>query len=332
MAMEPRPSNVDRSLVQAPNNSLQEDELQDQEQELNIEVQEDDEGGAEITFGEPDAPFGDEPDDFFDNLADMVSDDTLAAVTTYVVSSVEEDKSSREDWVDTYTKGLDLLGLRYEARTEPFDGATGVIHPVLNEAVTQFQAGAYKEMLPSTGPVRANIVGLPDPEVEKQARRVQDYMNYQIMYEMEEYEPEFDQMLYFLGLAGSAFKKVYRDDLLGRPVAKFVPAEDVVVPYTATDLKTAERVTHVLQMTENELRKLQVGGFYRDIEVSADGESSSDSVEEAYEKIEGIEAAGEGKKFCQFVEILDQMTLQSQKYRILYSISSLPDLVFTVLD
>ena len=151
--------------------------------------------------------------------------------------------------------------MRYEERTEPFDGATGVIHPILNEAVTQFQAGAYKEMLPSTGPVRANIVGLPTPEVEAQARRVQDYMNYAIMYEMEEFEPEYDQMLYYLGLAGSAFKKIYRDDALGRPVSKFIPAEDVIVPYSATDLRTAERVTHAFKLTQNELRKLQVVGF-----------------------------------------------------------------------
>ena len=145
--------------------------------------------------------------------------------------------------------------MRYESRTEPFDGATGVIHPLLNEAVTQFQSQAYKEMLPSSGPVRANIVGTPTPDAEQQAQRVQDYMNYQIMYEMEEYEPEFDQMLYYLGLAGSAFKKVYRDQALDRPVSKFIPAEDVLVPYVATDLKTAERVTHVIKMSKNELRK-----------------------------------------------------------------------------
>ncbi len=180
-----------------------------------------------------------------------------------VTSSVDEDKTSREEWEESYTKGLELLGLKYESRTEPFDGATGVIHPLLNEAVTQFQAGAYKEMLPSTGPVKANIIGQADIETEKQARRVQEYMNYQIMYEMEEYEPEFDQMLYFLGLAGSSFKKVYRDDILNRPVSKFVPAEDIIVPYTAVDLKTAERVTHVIRMSANELKKLQVKGFYR---------------------------------------------------------------------
>lgn len=297
MAREPRPSNVDRSLIQAPNDTFSDDEdnLLAQEQEfLNVEVEENDDGSADVVFGEQDIQYGEEPDDFYDNLADNLSDDSLDEIASYIISSVEEDKTSREDWIEAYTKGLDLLGLRYEARTEPFDGATGVIHPVLNEAVTQFQAGAYKEMLPSTGPVRANIVGTPTPEVEKQAQRVQDYMNYQIMYEMEEYEPEFDQMLYFLGLAGSAFKKVYRDDLLARPVSKFVPAEDVIVPYTATDLKTAERVTHILQISENELRKYQVSGFYRDIEVSSENDEASDEVSEAYNKIQGTEPAGEG--------------------------------------
>ena len=295
MAIQPRPSNVDRSLLQAPNDMLSEVEVDLAEQEddfLNVEVVDEPDGGAEVVFGEDDLRRGEEPADFFDNLAEFVDDDTLSDVASYVLDSVEDDENSREDWRDTYTKGLDLLGMRYENRTEPFDGATGVIHPILNEAVTQFQAGAYKEMLPSTGPVRANIVGLPSPQVEAQARRVQDYMNYMIMYEMEEYEPEFDQMLYYLGLAGSAFKKVYRDDALGRVVSKFVPAEDVVVPYTATDLRTAERVTHVLQMSQNELRKLQVAGFYLDVEVPEDTEGDTDEVDDAYDKLEGKSSTG----------------------------------------
>ncbi len=295
MAIQPRPSNVDRSLLQAPNDMLSEVEVDLAEQEddfLNVEVVDEPDGGAEVVFGEDDLRRGEEPADFFDNLAEFVDDDTLSDVASYVLDSVEDDENSREDWRDTYIKGLDLLGMRYENRTEPFDGATGVIHPILNEAVTQFQAGAYKEMLPSTGPVRANIVGLPNPQVEAQARRVQDYMNYMIMYEMEEYEPEFDQMLYYLGLAGSAFKKIYRDDALGRVVSKFVPAEDVVVPYTATDLRTAERVTHVLQMSQNELRKLQVAGFYLDVEVPEDTEGDTDEVDDAYDKLEGKSSTG----------------------------------------
>ena len=205
-----------------------------------------------------------------------------------MLDAAEDDKNSRKEWEDGYTKGLDLLGLRYENRTEPFDGATGVVHPLLNEAVTQFQAGAYKEMLPATGPVRANIVGIPNEAVEQQAQRVQDYMNYQIMYEMEEYEPEFDQMLYYLGLAGSAFKKIYRDDALQRPVSKFVPAEDVLVPYVSTDLRSAERVTHVIKMSENELRKLQVSGFYRDIEIKGGMDDQTSDIEDKYDELEGV--------------------------------------------
>ena len=289
-----RPSNIDRALVQAPENVLltpEEDKLQTQEDLFfDIDIQEDEEGGAEITFGEQENEenLGTEPDDFYDNLAPLVSDSSLTDISSYVMKSVEEDKSSRKDWEDTYTKGLDLLGLRYETRTEPFEGATGVIHPMINEAVTQFQSAAYKEMLPASGPVRAQIIGTSTPELELQAQRVQQYMNYQIMYAMEEYEPEFDQMLYFLGLAGSAFKKVYPDLTMVRPVSKFVAAEDIIVPYTATDLRSAERVTHNIQLSENELRKLQVNGVYRDIEIKMGSDTGADQIEEKYDQLEGI--------------------------------------------
>jgi len=291
MAINPRPSNIDRSLLQAPNDTVSELEENLLADDISIEIEPDDEGGAEVVFGEDD-DLG-EPENFYDNLAEFVSDETLADVASYVSQSVDDDKSSRDDWIDTYTKGLELLGLKYETRTEPFDGATGVIHPILNEAVTQFQAGAYKEMLPSGGPVRGNIVGIATPEVEAQAQRVQDYMNYKIMYEMEEYEPEYDQMLYYLGLSGSAFKKIYRDDVLGRPVSKFVPAEDVVAPYTATDLASAERITHILRMSSNELRKLQVNGFYRDLDIMEDSERGEDEVKDAYDRLEGRSSTGD---------------------------------------
>jgi hypothetical protein len=296
MAQDPRPSNVDRSLLQAPLDIMApaEEELLNQEQEflaqdVDIEIEPDLSGGAEVIFGPPDPEniLGEEPDDFFDNLASAVDPVTLGVVGSELLDLVNEDKLSREEWEHTYTQGLELLGLKYESRTEPFNGATGVIHPVLNEAVTQFQAQAYKEMLPSSGPVRAQIIGSTNIELEKQAQRVQEYLNYQIMYNMEEYEPEFDQMLYFLGLAGSAFKKVYRDDMLARPVSKFVPAEDVLVPYSATDLKTAERVTHVIRMNKNELRKLQVSGFYLDMEITDSTAESADQIEEEYDKLEG---------------------------------------------
>ena len=159
-------------------------------------------------------------------------------------------KMSRKDWERSYTEGLDLLGFKYENRTEPFQGASGATHPVLAEAVTQFQAGAYKELLPAEGPIRTQIVGMSDPQKEAQAQRVKEYMNYELMEKMGEYEPEFDQMLFHLPLAGSTFKKVYYDDLLGRAVSKFVPADDLVVPYTATSLDDAESIIHVLKMSE----------------------------------------------------------------------------------
>ena len=298
MAENPRPSNVDRSLLQAHNNTFSalEDDLLQQEIEVLTADEPDEEGGAEVVFGKDPQPLGEEPDNFYDNLAEFLSDETQADISSYITQAVDDDKTSRDEWVETYTKGLELLGLKYESRTEPFDGATGVIHPILNEAVTQFQAGAYKEMLPSSGPVRGNIIGEPTPEVEAQAKRVQDYMNYQIMYEMEEYEPEFDQMLYYLGLSGSAFKKVYRDDVLGRPVSKFVPAEDIVAPYEATDLASAERITHIIKMSKNELRKLQVNGFYLDLEIPDESDPEADEVRKAYDEISGREAAGDSEE------------------------------------
>lgn len=242
-------------------------------------------GGATVTL----APGTEEADGgFFANLVDTLPEDELSEIATYVTSSYESDKESRKDWEDAYVKGLDLLGLRTEDRTEPFQGATGVYHPVLNEAVSQFQAGAYKELIPANGPVNTKIIGKGGAEMEQKAQRVKDYMNYQIMYEMEEYEPEYDQMLYYLGLAGSAFKKVYRDEQLGRAVSKFVPAEDLIVPYTTTSLRTAERITHVIRMSKNEIRKLQVAGFYADIELpNSSAVAEASQVKEKYDKIEG---------------------------------------------
>jgi hypothetical protein len=186
---------------------------------------------------------------------------------------------------------LELLGVKYENRTEPFQGATGVIHPMLNEAVSQFQSQAYKELLPPSGPVRTQVVGDITPELEKQAERVKDYMNYEIIHTMEEYDAEFDQMLYYLGLCGSAFKKVYRDPQLGRQVSKFVQAEDLLVPYNATDLNSAERVTHIIKMSPNDLRKLQVSGFYDDVEIKGgDGEQSD--LDYTKEELTGVEKVG----------------------------------------
>ena len=196
-------------------------------------------------------------------------------------------KESRKEWEHTYITGLDLLGFKYEDRTEPFSGAAGATHPVLAEAVTQFQALAYKELLPADGPVRTQIMGAPTPEKEMQSTRVKDFMNYQLMDQMKEYEPEFDQLLFYLPLAGSAFKKVYYDDLLGRAVSKFVPAEDLVVPYTATSLEDATAVVHRIKMKGNDLRKQMVGGFYRDVDIGEPADTESD-LERKERELEGI--------------------------------------------
>ena len=201
----------------------------------------------------------------------------LAPISHDLYENFTDYKASRKDWETSYTKGLDLLGFKYEENTEPFKGASGAVHPVLAEAVTQFQSLAYKELLPSGGPVRTQIVGMPTPDKEAQSMRVKEFMNYQIMDEMKEYESEFDQMLFYLPLTGSTFKKVYYDEIMQRTVSKFVPADDLVVPYTATSLDDAETIIHVVKMSENELRKQQVGGFYRDIELTPGQENETQS-------------------------------------------------------
>jgi hypothetical protein len=229
------------------------------------EITMDDEGGAEISF-DPRAEAL-ESKGHFDNLAELMGDESLDEIGTSLYDNYTEYKESRADWADSYREGLNLLGFKYERRTEPFKGASGVTHPVLAEAVTQFQAQAYKELLPADGPVRAQILGDVTNEKQDQANRVKDFMNYQLMDQMKEYEPEFDQMLFYLPLTGSTFKKVYYDDLLGRAVSKFVQAEDLIVPYTANSLDDADSVIHVIRISENDLRKQQVGGFYRDVEL-----------------------------------------------------------------
>ena len=212
------------------------------------------------------------------NLAEILDDSVLGTLSSELRDKVDDDKESREDWEEAIAKGLKLLGVNYEERNEPFLGASGVHHPLLSEAVTQFQAQAYKEMLPAGGPVKTQVIGAATQVTEDQAQRVKDFMNYQITEIMEEYDPDTDQMLFYLPLTGSTFKKVYFDAGKQRAVSKFVPAEDLIVPYSASDLNTAERVTHVVRMTENELRKLQVAGVYRDIELQAGDEDDDSSI------------------------------------------------------
>ena len=243
-------------------------------------------GGVEINF-EPGAFNQAQSENHFDNLAELLPEEVLGPLGSELNQNYMDYKESRKEWEHTYITGLDLLGFKYEDRTEPFSGAAGATHPVLAEAVTQFQALAYKELLPADGPVRTQIMGAPSPEKEMQSTRVKDFMNYQLMDQMKEYEPEFDQLLFYLPLAGSAFKKVYYDDLLGRAVSKFVPAEDLIVPYTATSLEDATAVVHRIKMKGNDLRKQMVGGFYRDVDIGQPANTESD-LERKERELEGI--------------------------------------------
>ena len=264
-------------------------------EDVNVTMDED--GGAEVNF-DPNAPGRMQTNEHFSNLAEVMDDQYLAELCTNLFDKYTEYKESRGDWEDTYREGLNLLGFKYERRTEPFRGASGVNHPVLAEAVTQFQAQAYKELLPADGPVRAQILGDVTNQKQDQAHRVKDFMNYQIMDQMPEYEPEFDQMLFYLPLSGSTFKKVYYDDLLGRAVSKFVQADDLIVPYSANSLEDAEAIVHVLRMSENEIRKQQVSGFYKDIELGQPPVVEN-QVKDAERRLEGI--SKDGNQQDQFV-------------------------------
>ena len=227
---------------------------------------------------------------FDSNLAEVMEEGDLGQISNDLIGSIDDDFSSRQDWEDTYKRGLDYLGMQNEERVEPFEGSSGVVHPLLAESVTQFQAQAYREMLPATGPVRTQVVGGQSEQLTKQAERVKDYMNYMITYEMEEYDPEMDQMLFYLPIVGSTFKKVYFDPLKGRAVSQFVHAEDLVVPYGATDLPTCPRITHVIKMDSNEVRKLQLAGFYRDVDLPDNGSSGEEmsEVQETINEIQGV--------------------------------------------
>ena len=246
----------------------------------NIEIIED--GSAII--GEEDVPVA---SGFNANLAEILDEGYLGSLANELIEKVENDKSSREDWEQSYTKGLDLLGFKYEERTRPFRGAASVHHPVLAQAVTQFQAMAYVELLPSDGPVRTQVVGAVNEQIQQAAERVKEYMNYEITHVMEDYNPEMDQLLFQLPLSGSAFKKVYYDENLQRAASKFIPAEDVIVPYGASDLDSCDRIAQVVKMSMNDLRKKQVSGFYRDIALQPyDGDDVS-NIQEKMDRIDG---------------------------------------------
>ena len=259
-------------------------------EELQIELPAEDQlpEGIEIAGMEAMVEVATEMYDHNANLAEILDDSVLGALSSDLQDKVEGDKESRGDWEEAISKGLRLLGVNYEERSDPFLGASGVHHPLLSEAVTQFQAQAYKEMLPAGGPVKTQIVGAPTQVTEDQAQRVEDFMNYQITEVMEEYDPDTDQMLFYLPLTGSTFKKIYFDPSKQRAVSKFVPAEDLIVPYAASDLNTSERVTHVVRMTDNELRKLQVSGVYKDIDLQGEEEEDPGPIRQTENDLQGI--------------------------------------------
>ena len=231
------------------------------------------------------------PIEFDSNLVDFIDESVLNKLSSDLISSVYSDKQSRSEWEKTYTEGLQYLGMKFdEARSQPFEGSSGVIHPILAEAVTQFQAQAYKEMLPAKGPVKTEIVGARTIETESQAERVQEFMNYYIMNVMQEYDPELDMLLFYLPLAGSAFKKVYFDLVTNKAISKFIAPEDLIVPYEASDMSSAERITHAISMSLNEIKKQQVTGFYADVEINDEDYSEDDSdVKTQIDEIQGIE-------------------------------------------
>ena len=251
-----------------------------------IETVENEDGSVDINF-DPKAGSQEGGQDHYANLAEFLPDEVLGSLGSDLNQKYMDYSMSRKDWEKTYTQGLDLLGFKYDQRTEPFQGASGATHPVLAEAVTQFQALAYKELLPAEGPVSTQILGIQSTEKVSQASRVKDFMNYQIMDQMKEYEPEFDSMLFHLPLSGSTFKKVYYDEVEGRAVSKFVPADDLIVPYTATSLDDAEAIIHRVKISENDLIKQQVAGFYRDVDIGKPVDKESE-VEKKERELEGV--------------------------------------------
>ena len=276
---------IDKTLNEAPQGVEEELTLEEATTPMDVEVETDEEVIANIGPSPEDTGDG-----FADNLANKIQEETLAQISNELRSQFSVDLTSRKDWEQSYIKGLDLLGFKYTEVSNPFRGAASVSHPLLAEAVTQFQAGAYKELLPAGGPVKTTIIGEVNEIVEQQAERVKEFMIYQLMYKMKEYDPEMDQLLFHLPLAGSAFKKIYYDSNMARPCAKFVPSEDLVVNYGASELDDAERITHVIKISPNDLKRQMISGFYRDIDMEEDDElySSYSDIQEKYDELEGV--------------------------------------------
>jgi len=272
---------IDKGLYAAPV-GIDEAAMDEPDMEITIEDPESveiDVDGLEIEKEKP------SDEDFDANLAEFMDENELSLLASELIDAVEDDLASRKDWIQTYVDGLDLLGMKLEERTEPWAGACGVTHPLLSEALVKFQSETIMETFPAAGPVKTKIIGKETPEKKEASERVKDDMNFRLTEEMPEFRPEHERMLWGLGLAGNAFKKVYYDPSLGRQTSIFVPAEDIVVPYGASSLKTAERITHVMRKTENEVRKLQVDGFYRDIDLGEPTNTLDDVEKKIAEKM-----------------------------------------------
>jgi hypothetical protein len=270
-----------------------------------IEIVEEDDGSVLVDFD----PSEDMADVGFDeNLAEVMDDRELGAIASELMGEFDANKASRQEWEDAYTEGLELLGFNYQERTEPFRGASGVTHPLLAEAATQFQAQAFNELLPSSGPVRTAIMGDETREKQDQASRVRGFMNYYITNVMDDYTPDMDQMLFYLPLAGSTFKKVYYDEVMGRAVSKFVPAEQLVVPYETSDLDTCSNIAHVIRMNLNDLRKQQIAGVYRDIPIIPQ-QADAGEVQGELDRITGFEP-GSIDYDCTLVEFHADLDLE----------------------
>ena len=277
---------IDKTLNEAPTGveeEITEEQGVTEDTPMEVEV----EGDETVSIGP--VPTNTETG-FAGNLAEVIPEETLAKISNDLRSQFSVDHTSRKDWEQSYIKGLDLLGFKYTEVSNPFRGAASVSHPLLAEAVTQFQAGAYKELLPAGGPVKTSIIGQATPDVEEQAERVKEFMNYELMFQMKEYDPEMDQLLFHLPLAGSAFKKIYYDGNMARPCAKFIPSEDLVVNYGASELEDAERITHVLKISPNDLKRQMLSGFYRDIDIDESDEmySTYSDIQEKYDELEGV--------------------------------------------
>ena len=308
-----------------------------EQEELIIQLPEEDStaGGVEFSVGQngemlpmPDGAQQPLDQEHNVNLANVLDPNDLSSISGELVKDFEEDKNSRDEWLTAFAKGLDLLGIKSEERDQPFPGASGVTHPLLSEAATQFQAQAYKELLPATGPVKTKVMGAENSEIMAQSARVKEYMNYQITEVMQEYDPDMDSLLFYLPLAGSAFKKVYFENLLGRATSAFVKAEDLVVSYDTTNLETSPRITHVINITGNDIRKMQLSGVYREIDLGPSSEVAYDDAKDKIDELQGLSKPASDNNEYTILEIhvnLELEGIEEYDFAVPYIVSILED-------